>query len=376
MKLVLDFVFIIGFLISVSILYLLNKNSSKELHKQILQIIFVFVILSICSSYAYLHKIRFLFYGTFIFDNCISYLIGPLLLLYIKSIFLPTKGLIKKNRRHFIIPVVFIFVFTIPSLISTYNKKYLFDYIEIYENSISLVIVYSLIYCIFSLKILKKAKKIIKHNYSNLDGVDLSWIRRLLIGVILIISIDIFTTVYEIYFGELMWNTYYLTSIAIAGLIIYLGYYGVLQSKVLISQFLIQQEKPIIIEFKEKVTKPYYNYNTSELIELEKKLHTIMQTQKPFLDENLSLKSLAKLLAISDKKLSSLLNQHIQVSFYDYVNSFRVQCVIDSLKDTSYDKYTLLAIAFESGFKSKTSFNRTFKKVTHFSPSEYKRKHI
>ena len=174
MKLVLDFVFIIGFLINVLILYLLIKNSPKELHKRILQVIFVFITLSLINSYAYLHKIKLLFYTTFIFNDAIATFIGPLLFIYVKSIFLPPKGLIKKNKVHFIIPVVFLFIFTIPSLISTYNKKYLFDYMEVYENSIPLVILYSLLYCVFSLKILKKATKIIKNNYSNLDGVDLN----------------------------------------------------------------------------------------------------------------------------------------------------------------------------------------------------------
>lgn len=372
MKLFLDFAFITAFLFNLLILFLLAKNTSKELHKRVLQIIFILITLVLCSGYAFLNKLRFLFYATLIFDESISSFIGPLLLLYVKSIFLPHKGLIKANRKHFIIPVFYLVIITIPSLISSFNKTYLFNYLKTIQDYLPLVILYSLVYCIFSLRILQKAEAVIKHNYSNVDGIDLNWIRRLLIGAILVISIDVLSTLYELWFGELEWNTYYLTSFGVICLVIYLGYHGVLQSKVLISPFLMQNEVPVPLNPEQKKTKLPYDYSQSELIELEQRLHTLMHDHKPFLQEDLTLKSLAELLFISDKKLSAILNQHIQISFYDYVNGFRVEEVIHKMKDSSYDKYTLLAIGLESGFNSKTSFNRTFKKVTSLSPSQYK----
>ena len=373
MELVLDFAFITAFLFNLLILILLAKNSSKELHKQILQIIFLFIIFSICSSYAYLHKLKLLFYGTFVFDESITTIIGPLLLLYVKSVFLPQKGLIKENRIHFIIPVIYLCIGTIPSLISTYNKIYLFDYIETYENYMPLIIIYSLVYCIVALRVLQKAKVVIKYNYSNLDGIDLSWIRVLLIGTISIISIDILSTLYELWFGKLEWNTLYLTMVGVVFLVIYLGYHGVLQSKILIPSFMLQNENSSIKD-SENIRMVFpHSYSVSELTALEKQLNIIMQDEKPFLDENVSLKSLAELLAVSDKKLSAILNQHMEVSFYDYINGYKVEDVIMKMKEPSYNKYTLLAIAFESGFNSKTSFNRIFKKVTGLSPSAYKK---
>lgn len=373
MKLVLDFTFTSAFLFNVLILILLTKNSSTELHKRILQIIFLFITVTIIASYAQLNRIRLLYYTTFIFDQSISTFIGPLLMLYVKSIFLPQKGLIKKNKRHFIFPVVFLLAVTLPILISLATKAYLYDYINIYGNYLSLAILYSLVYVIISLRILKKTQEIIKHNYSNLEGVDITWIRHLLIGAIFIISVDVLSTMYELLFGVLEWNTLYLTSIFIVFLVIYLGYHGVLQSKIFISPFFVQKENDITGDNEMIKSPPPKNYSPSELIVLEKQLNILMNGQKLFLDENLSLKSLADLLAVSDKKLSAILNQHMRISFYDYVNGFRVEEVIIKMKDSSYDKYTLLAIAFESGFNSKTSFNRIFKNVTNLSPSEYKK---
>lgn len=96
-----------------------------------------------------------------------------------------------------------------------------------------------------------------------------------------------------------------------------------------------------------------------------------MKVDKMYLDENLTLNKLASKLSITDKHLSAFLNQHLNITFYDYVNSHRVTSVIDKLKSQEYKNITLLGIAYESGFKSKTSFNRVFKKETGLSPSTY-----
>jgi AraC-like DNA-binding protein len=85
------------------------------------------------------------------------------------------------------------------------------------------------------------------------------------------------------------------------------------------------------------------------------------------------LNKLAKHIPTTDKKLSLLLNQYMNTTFYDFVNAYRVQSVKEKLASVDFDNLTLLGIAYESGFKSKTSFNRIFKKETGFSPSEYKK---
>ena len=98
--------------------------------------------------------------------------------------------------------------------------------------------------------------------------------------------------------------------------------------------------------------------------------------EQSYLDSNLNLNKLSKQLDITDKKLSALLNNHMNTSFYDYINSFRVQAVKEALLSNKHTTYTLLAIAFESGFNSKASFNRAFKKETGRSPSQFRKENI
>jgi AraC-like DNA-binding protein len=76
---------------------------------------------------------------------------------------------------------------------------------------------------------------------------------------------------------------------------------------------------------------------------------------------------------MSTHNLSQLLNQNLEVSFSDFVNRYRVEYAMRRIDDPSSRDFTLVAIAREAGFSSKTSFNRAFKKVTGKTPSEYQK---
>jgi len=94
------------------------------------------------------------------------------------------------------------------------------------------------------------------------------------------------------------------------------------------------------------------------------KLDNLFEVEKVYLDEKLTLYKLAKKIQTTDKKLSFLLNKSMNTTFYDYVNSFRVEAVKLKLVSEKSKKFTILAIAHECGFNSKASFNRIFKKST------------
>lgn len=379
MNLILDFLFHFGLLINLIILAILYKNSRGEFHQKVLFCIFILILLIQICTIGYKNKSALLFYSTCVFDNASIVFIGPLLLLYVKSIFLPSKRLLKNNKIHFIYPLIYLTFVSIPFSISMWYKEYIFDYIAIIDTDyIYLNIIYSLVYCGISLTILKKAEKIILQNYSNLEQVDIKWIKHLLIGAILVMGLDISTTLYEIFFGELEWNVLYITSTGVVILVGYLGYNGLTQSQILLPLFLLKKHHLIPNELdqssvkkqKATTTSPYDN---NEMLLLKNKLQELMEEQHPFLDPDLSLKSLANLLAIPERKMSTLLNQYMNTSFHDYINGYRVDEVKRKLSNPNNNTYTLLAIALDSGFSSKTSFNRTFNKMTNMSPSEYKK---
>jgi len=101
-------------------------------------------------------------------------------------------------------------------------------------------------------------------------------------------------------------------------------------------------------------------------------LEKYMKSEKPYLDNELSIRKLAQQLEMQPHHLSQVINSGFDNNFYTYINNYRINEVIDLMKDPKRKHHTILAIAYDSGFKSKSSFNTIFKKMTGKTPSEFR----
>ncbi|WP_397546448.1 helix-turn-helix domain-containing protein [Rhodothermus marinus] len=99
-----------------------------------------------------------------------------------------------------------------------------------------------------------------------------------------------------------------------------------------------------------------------------------METEKLYRQPDLTLQALAERLGISPHNLSEVLNTAFGQSFYDFVNGYRVREVQALLADPERAHLTILALAMEAGFSSKSTFNAAFKKHTGLTPSAYRRR--
>lgn len=101
-----------------------------------------------------------------------------------------------------------------------------------------------------------------------------------------------------------------------------------------------------------------------------------MALEKIFLNENLSLREFALHLKADPNLISFILNNHLGGNFYDFVNRYRIEEVKNKLNNPEYKHLSLLGIALESGFNSKTTFNRVFKQVMGVTPTEFQKKRV
>lgn len=108
------------------------------------------------------------------------------------------------------------------------------------------------------------------------------------------------------------------------------------------------------------------------LPELRGRLEALMQTDKPWLENDLTLNDLSERLGVSTHHLSQLLNEEIGMTFFDFINSRRIQEVQRCLADPAYGGQTILEIALASGFNSKAAFNSVFKQQTGTTPSRFR----
>jgi AraC-like DNA-binding protein len=104
-----------------------------------------------------------------------------------------------------------------------------------------------------------------------------------------------------------------------------------------------------------------------------KELDFLMKEAKIYRDPNLGLDSMAKKLNISGNYLSQLVNKLSGHNFTDYVNRYRIEDAKSKLRNPNFINYTIIAIALESGFNSKSTFYSAFKKLTGISPKEYRK---
>ena len=96
-----------------------------------------------------------------------------------------------------------------------------------------------------------------------------------------------------------------------------------------------------------------------------------MEEKKPYLNAELKLADLATEINCPVHDISQVLNQDLDQSFSDFVNKYRVEEVKKRMEDKAYAKFTLIAIAQQCGFNSKTSFYRIFKNETGKTPADY-----
>lgn len=124
----------------------------------------------------------------------------------------------------------------------------------------------------------------------------------------------------------------------------------------------------------------FKKYEKSKLTRLEAENYTtilngIMEQSKPYLDSDFNMAGLSKLSKISTHSISETLNGLIGQSFNDYVNNYRVEEFKKLACKSEFKHFTILALAFEAGFKSKATFNAAFKKFTGETPSQYLKNH-
>lgn len=103
----------------------------------------------------------------------------------------------------------------------------------------------------------------------------------------------------------------------------------------------------------------------------KEKVEAFMQKNKTYTNPQLSLAELATKLKMPPHQLSKVINEGFGKNFFDFVNTYRVEEFKRRVEDPRFKHYTLLSIAYDVGFNSKTAFNRSFKKITNQIPRDY-----
>jgi len=219
------------------------------------------------------------------------------------------------------------------------------------------------VYLGLTYKTLRKYRKIIKNKYSQIDQINLDWLSSSIntFGLLTFISLV------QNFIGLAENRSVFMVTLVL--LLIFVFYFV---NKVILKAL---RQPEIFAGIAHNETSKYLGSNlTPGQIEVYKKqLLALLGTEKPFLNPQVSLTDLSEKLSVSTKHLSQVINQSFNKSFFDFINTYRIQEVQQILKESVDDKMTVLEAMYEAGFNSKSSFNTAFKKETGQTPTEFRK---
>lgn len=234
----------------------------------------------------------------------------------------------------------------------------------------AILLLFLMIVAVLSFAQLSIHTKRLQGFYSDLSPVNLSWLFRFLIGFILIRSMSLIISSFKSNLGLVV-----LADFADFLILLYLAYYSIRQKEIFPSE--AQSLLPLKGSAIHQQTGPQKAAIIEDVDMQGKEVHVlgIMEKHKPYLNSELTLPELAQLSSMKTNELSRLLNDGLGENFYSLVNRYRVEESKRLLVDPKYQHLSILGIAMEAGFNSKTAFNTNFKRITQQTPSTYRKTH-
>lgn len=295
------------------------------------------------------------------FEVIFPFIHGPMLYLYVLCVTGRNPGL-KIGLLH-CIPVLLICL-----MLSQLFLMSPWDRLSVYQGGnnrfklVSKVIKYlmilsGIIYVGLSLFSVRRYTKGISSQYSNTEKMNMSWLYYLIAGIALI------------WVAVIIRNDILIFSLVVLFIVV-AAYFGISRVGIL--------NLPVITELKDEqvfdneIVKYQKNSPGDKAIQsIYERLVYKMEHEKLYKDPELNLNTIAQLLNVHPNVLSQVINSVEHKNFYDYINRQRIEDFKRTVVLPENQKYTILSLALECGFNSKTSFNRNFKKYMDCSPTEF-----
>ena len=308
---------------------------------------------------------------------------GPLIYLYMRSITTSRQKISGRDWLHFL-PVflfiayrlgIFLFDATQPGFKDTQNGVLMQAWeIGLVGPLISTVEILQLtLYLGFTFQLYYNYLKKIPDYYSNTYQMELRWMRNFLYIYSFLFLYGVFQGVVDRSIMELSWVQKWWNDFLSALAVIYIGVMGYFTNTRQLQR--IGENPPVLPDLKgmpvlsEDGRPRTYREEIPE--DRKNELLSYMKKQQSYLDPELNLKDLAASLQMSRSQLSEIINYGFGKNFNDFINSYRIEHFKQLLRQGRQEHLSLLGLAFESGFNSKATFNRVFRKYTGQSPSEY-----
>jgi AraC-like DNA-binding protein len=309
----------------------------------------------------------------------VVFLNGPLHYLYARALINPKIAFSAKHLLHCIPFVLFYLYFLFPFYLKSGAEKIAFIQ-SVADHGLTpalaffswAVLLQGLIYMTVTFRLLQEHAQAIKNAFSSIEEINLNWLRNITFLTLVIWILGVIIEFLQMFgLNDPVQAT---VPISIALLIYVMGYLGLRQPEIF--SYSVESRSETVSDSTEIADVKKYERSglTKEKAQsLHEKLIHLMETEKPFTDSMLKLDRLAQMASTNPNYLSQVINEERRQNFYDFVNGYRIEEAKKMIRDPSQEQMTLLAIAHEVGFNSKSAFNTAFKKHTGTTPSQFKK---
>ena len=328
----------------------------------------------------------------------LAFLYGPLVYFYVQALTASLRDASRWRLSAHFVPTALLYLYLLPSYLADPELKARAWIVQngIFKNYTHTVdpILYVLIfqiagYLVLSLYLLKVHSIKIRQNFSSIETISLAWLKNLIFAFIGLLCIYAFYAVSSQFFGIYKEAEYFFHFIT-AVLIYVFGYKGIQQPEIFTASMtapasdridpsgrLPQTPAPVPQSQPEEKNGQVGKYRKSSLTPeqsetiLAQLLH-IMEQEHPYRESSLNLTMLSNMLDASPHHVSQVINEKLGKSFFDFVNQYRVQETKKALASPESDRFSVLGIALDAGFNSKSAFYTAFKKYTGITPTQFK----
>lgn len=223
-------------------------------------------------------------------------------------------------------------------------------------TQLCLIVVSGFVYVLWSFRLIQSSQNNPSQKPDALKSQHLQWLKYLSLGLAGIWVLVLFFDDQVIFGG-------------VTTLVCLIGILGINQVPVFVGNFTPDPLATLPMNSLPRYAKS--GLSTSQSDALFDQLTQLMQKQEVYKNNELNLGQLAELLGVHPNYLSQVINEKLGKNFYSYINELRVGAFIQLASDPDKQHYSLLALAFECGFNSKSTFNKYFKMATGETPSEF-----
>lgn len=326
--------------------------------------------LSIATWIFYTNGFEKLFYIMMFFQQPGFFMYGPLIYLYTLSLVGNKKSLQALDRIHFI-PVIFylsylLIRFHIIGGTVNFTEVDLIDKSSRITNlHVNILGIFSIgVYIIASVRGVRKYNIKKKDCYSSIYSETPVWLGTLFtIAIAFVLNLLIISVIMLKGFNQDILNFFNIILCSLFIISVFAATFFTIRFPVL---FL-----PVPDVKKARYEKNFIDEDTIDIY--RNRILSFMDEAMPYLDDSFTLKKLSDQLNIPGHHLSMTLNLSLKQNFYIFINSYRINEVKRRLLDPKWDDHTILTIAFQTGFNSKSTFNTMFKKFTGMTPTRFRK---